>query len=173
MESGQASGQLPPKKGEQQAQLDVTCLSLAKGKRKRTHLQEIKGFYMIKHLGSDEKNFEEVLALSIIAPCRSFVVNMKSMGQLHLIRLVGLANCEKRNFCYPSTPTHFLISTELDNTICKRPLFSLPLADNSMFSTPGTEICKPYEDVLCSRNCLTIPALPHYSLAMIVFAVES
>ncbi|RMC00552.1 hypothetical protein DUI87_23168 [Hirundo rustica rustica] len=36
MESGQASGQLPPapKMGEQQAQLDVTCLSLAKGKKK-------------------------------------------------------------------------------------------------------------------------------------------
>ncbi|RMC22460.1 hypothetical protein DUI87_00774 [Hirundo rustica rustica] len=33
MESGQASGQIPPKKGEQQAQLDVTCLPLAKGKK--------------------------------------------------------------------------------------------------------------------------------------------
>ncbi|RMC19481.1 hypothetical protein DUI87_04093 [Hirundo rustica rustica] len=31
MESSQASGQLTPKSGEQQAQLDVTCLSLAKG----------------------------------------------------------------------------------------------------------------------------------------------
>ncbi|RMC08176.1 hypothetical protein DUI87_15210 [Hirundo rustica rustica] len=46
MESGQASGQLPPKKGEQQAQLDVTCLSLAKGKKEKAHLQEIMGFYM-------------------------------------------------------------------------------------------------------------------------------
>ncbi|RMC22369.1 hypothetical protein DUI87_00681 [Hirundo rustica rustica] len=36
MESGQASGQLPfPKRREQQAQLDVTCLSLAKGKKKK------------------------------------------------------------------------------------------------------------------------------------------
>ncbi|RMC13166.1 hypothetical protein DUI87_10699 [Hirundo rustica rustica] len=35
MESGQASGQLPPKRGEQQAQLDVTCLSLAKRRRKK------------------------------------------------------------------------------------------------------------------------------------------
>ncbi|RMC13419.1 hypothetical protein DUI87_10957 [Hirundo rustica rustica] len=35
MESGQASGQLPPKGEEQQAQLDVTCLSLAKGKKKK------------------------------------------------------------------------------------------------------------------------------------------
>ncbi|RMC12075.1 hypothetical protein DUI87_11210 [Hirundo rustica rustica] len=34
MESSQASGQLP-KKGEQQAQLDVTCLCLAKGKKKK------------------------------------------------------------------------------------------------------------------------------------------
>ncbi|RMC10159.1 hypothetical protein DUI87_12958 [Hirundo rustica rustica] len=35
MESGQASGQLPPKGGEQQAQLNVTCLSLAKGKKEK------------------------------------------------------------------------------------------------------------------------------------------
>ncbi|RMC15746.1 hypothetical protein DUI87_07950 [Hirundo rustica rustica] len=35
MESGQASGQLFPKMGEQQAQLDVTCLSLAKGKKEK------------------------------------------------------------------------------------------------------------------------------------------
>lgn len=105
----------------------------------------------------DEKNFqEEVLALSSIALSRSSEVNMKSMGQLCLTRLVGLANCEKRKFCHPSTPTHFLISTELDNTFCKRLLFSLPLADNSMYSTPGTELCNPY-DVLCSRNCLTKP----------------
>ncbi|RMC18046.1 hypothetical protein DUI87_04924 [Hirundo rustica rustica] len=44
MESGQASGQLPCKRG---AQLDVTCLSLAKGKKEKTHLQEIKRFYMV------------------------------------------------------------------------------------------------------------------------------
>ncbi|RMB92775.1 hypothetical protein DUI87_30825 [Hirundo rustica rustica] len=44
MESGQASGQLLHKRGEQQAQLDATCLSLAKRKREKTHLQEIKGF---------------------------------------------------------------------------------------------------------------------------------
>lgn len=95
------------------------------------------------------------------------------MGQLCLMRVVGLANCEKRNFCCPLTPTHFLISTELDNKVCKSLLFSLPLADNSMHSTPSTEPCKPYEDVLCSRNCLTKPPLPRCSLAMIVFAVES
>ncbi|RMC10231.1 hypothetical protein DUI87_13033 [Hirundo rustica rustica] len=35
MESGQASGQIPPKRGEPQAQLDVTCLSLANGKKKK------------------------------------------------------------------------------------------------------------------------------------------
>ncbi|RMC07052.1 hypothetical protein DUI87_16505 [Hirundo rustica rustica] len=46
MESGQASGQLPPKRGEQQAQLDVTRLSLAKAKKEKAHLLEIKGFYM-------------------------------------------------------------------------------------------------------------------------------
>lgn len=126
----------------------------------------------MKHLRSDENNFQgEVLALSSVAPSRSSVVNMKSMGQLCLMRLVGLTNCEKRNFCYPLTPTHFLISTELDTTVCKRPLFSLPLADNSMYSTPSTELCKPYEDVLCSRNSLTKLPLPHCSLAMIVFAL--
>lgn len=82
------------------------------------------------------------------------------MEQLCLMRLVGLANCEKRNFCYPSAPTHFLTSTELDNVVCKILLFSLPLADNSVYSTPGTELCTPYEDVLCSRNCLTNPTPP-------------
>ncbi|RMC13416.1 hypothetical protein DUI87_10954 [Hirundo rustica rustica] len=41
MESGQASGQIPPKTGEQQAQLDVTCLSLANERRKRTYLQAL------------------------------------------------------------------------------------------------------------------------------------
>lgn len=114
-----------------------------------------------------------MLALSSIAPSRSSVVKMKSMGQLHLLKLVGLANCEKRNFCCPSTPTHFLISTELDNMVCKRLLFSLSLTDNSMYSTPGTEICKLYEDVLCSRNCLTNRPLPHCSLTMIIFSGES
>ncbi|RMC13424.1 hypothetical protein DUI87_10962 [Hirundo rustica rustica] len=48
MESGQASGQLPTKGEEQQAQLDVTCLSLAKGKKEKTYLKEIKGFYMCR-----------------------------------------------------------------------------------------------------------------------------
>ncbi|RMC06759.1 hypothetical protein DUI87_16205 [Hirundo rustica rustica] len=47
MESNQDSGQIPPKMEEQQAQLDVTSLSLAKGRKKRAHLQEIKGFYMV------------------------------------------------------------------------------------------------------------------------------
>ncbi|RMC09882.1 hypothetical protein DUI87_12668 [Hirundo rustica rustica] len=47
MESGQASGQLPPKRGEQQVQLDVTCLSLAKGKKKKDPPTGIKGFYMV------------------------------------------------------------------------------------------------------------------------------
>ncbi|RMC15219.1 hypothetical protein DUI87_07403 [Hirundo rustica rustica] len=46
MESSQASGQLTPKRGEQQAQPDVTSLSLPKKEEKRTHLQEITGFYM-------------------------------------------------------------------------------------------------------------------------------
>lgn len=109
-------------------------------------------------MGSGQKNFQgEVLALSNTVPSRSSVVNMKSMEQLCLMRLVGLANCEKRNFCYPSTPTHFLTST--DNMVCKILLFSLPLADNSVYSTPGTELCTAHEDVLCSRNCLTNPAL--------------
>ncbi|RMC01269.1 hypothetical protein DUI87_22218 [Hirundo rustica rustica] len=44
MESGQASGQIP-KRGEQQAQLDVTCLSLAKGKKEKDPPTGIKGFY--------------------------------------------------------------------------------------------------------------------------------
>ncbi|RMC15417.1 hypothetical protein DUI87_07608 [Hirundo rustica rustica] len=35
MESGQASGQILPKRGEQQAQLNVTCLPLAKGKKEK------------------------------------------------------------------------------------------------------------------------------------------
>lgn len=96
---------------------------------------------------------------------KSSEVNMKSMGQLCLMRLVGLANCEKRKFCYPSTPTHFLISTELDNTFCKRSLISLPLAGNSMYSTPGTELCKAYGDMPCSRNCLTTPTRPRLTAA--------
>ncbi|RMC18266.1 hypothetical protein DUI87_04148 [Hirundo rustica rustica] len=37
MESGQASGQLLHKRGEQQAQLDATCLSLAKRKKRPTY----------------------------------------------------------------------------------------------------------------------------------------
>ncbi|RMC13378.1 hypothetical protein DUI87_10913 [Hirundo rustica rustica] len=43
MESGQASGQLPPKKGEQQAQLNVTRLSLAKGKKRKDPPTGIQG----------------------------------------------------------------------------------------------------------------------------------
>ncbi|RMC04525.1 hypothetical protein DUI87_18971 [Hirundo rustica rustica] len=35
MESGQPSGQLPPKRGSSRPRLDVTCLSLAKGKKKK------------------------------------------------------------------------------------------------------------------------------------------
>ncbi|RMC19121.1 hypothetical protein DUI87_03725 [Hirundo rustica rustica] len=35
MESSQPQASSPPKRGEQQAQLDVTCLSLAKGKKKK------------------------------------------------------------------------------------------------------------------------------------------
>ncbi|RMC12086.1 hypothetical protein DUI87_11221 [Hirundo rustica rustica] len=43
MESGQASGQLAHKRGEQQAQLDVT-LSLAKGKKKDPPTGNSRGF---------------------------------------------------------------------------------------------------------------------------------
>ncbi|RMC10278.1 hypothetical protein DUI87_13080 [Hirundo rustica rustica] len=67
MESGQASGQIPPKREEQQAQLDVTCLSLAKGKKEKAHLQEIKGVYMRMPVINDLVVFTEDLLAGVIS----------------------------------------------------------------------------------------------------------
>ncbi|RMB92640.1 hypothetical protein DUI87_30949 [Hirundo rustica rustica] len=68
MESGQASGQLPPKREEQQAQLDVTCLSLAKGKKKKDHPQEIHGVLYasstVNRSDLDEKSLDGRLQVS-------------------------------------------------------------------------------------------------------------
>ncbi|RMC21718.1 hypothetical protein DUI87_02587 [Hirundo rustica rustica] len=51
MESRQAHASSPPKRGEQQAQLDVTCLSLAKGRRRKgPTYRKFTGFYMMENL---------------------------------------------------------------------------------------------------------------------------
>ncbi|RMC16573.1 hypothetical protein DUI87_06510 [Hirundo rustica rustica] len=62
MESGQGSGQLPPK-GEQQAQLYVTCLSLAKGKKKKDPPTGNQGVYM-----DNEEKYQKVAQAVRVRP---------------------------------------------------------------------------------------------------------